>query len=164
MKYWFDTEFIDDGKTIDLISIGIVAEDGRTYYAESQECDLGCASEWVKQNVIPHLTGETKPRQQIADEIADFIKPNDCIEIWAYYGAYDWVAFCQLYGRMLDIPQHIPMFFNDVKSLCVSVGSPSLPVNDGIKHNALDDAIWTKEAWEFLNENHIAASSKKVLK
>jgi hypothetical protein len=29
MRYWLDTEFIEDGKTIDLISIGIVAEDGR---------------------------------------------------------------------------------------------------------------------------------------
>lgn len=29
MKYWLDTEFIEDGKTIDLVSIGIVSEDGR---------------------------------------------------------------------------------------------------------------------------------------
>jgi hypothetical protein len=29
MKYFYGTEFIEDGKTIDLISIGIVAEDGR---------------------------------------------------------------------------------------------------------------------------------------
>lgn len=29
MKYWYDTELIEDGKTIDLISVGMVAEDGR---------------------------------------------------------------------------------------------------------------------------------------
>lgn len=29
MKFWFDTEFIEDGKTIDLLSIGVIAEDGR---------------------------------------------------------------------------------------------------------------------------------------
>lgn len=33
MKFFYDTEFIEDGKTIDLISIGIVAEDGLEYYA-----------------------------------------------------------------------------------------------------------------------------------
>lgn len=33
MRYWYDTEFLEDGRTIDLISIGIVAEDGREYYA-----------------------------------------------------------------------------------------------------------------------------------
>ena len=26
LKIWFDTEFIEDGKTIDLISIGMVSE------------------------------------------------------------------------------------------------------------------------------------------
>jgi hypothetical protein len=31
MRFWFDTEFIEDGKTIDLMSIGVVAEDGRKY-------------------------------------------------------------------------------------------------------------------------------------
>ena len=29
MRYFYDTEFIDDGRTIELISIGIAAEDGR---------------------------------------------------------------------------------------------------------------------------------------
>ncbi len=29
MRYWYDLEFIEDGKTIDVISIGVVAEDGR---------------------------------------------------------------------------------------------------------------------------------------
>jgi hypothetical protein len=29
MKYWFDTEFIEDGNTIDLISIGIISDDER---------------------------------------------------------------------------------------------------------------------------------------
>lgn len=32
-RYDYDCEFLEDGKTIALISIGIVADDGRTYYA-----------------------------------------------------------------------------------------------------------------------------------
>lgn len=39
MKYWIDTEFIERPFTIDLISIGLVAEDGREFYAESSEVD-----------------------------------------------------------------------------------------------------------------------------
>ena len=150
MKYFLDTDFIDDGKTIDLISIGIVAEDGRTYYAEPQECDLTCASEWVVDNVIPHLTGDKKPHKQIADEIAEFIIPDGNIEIWTYYGAYDWVAFCQLYGRMIDIPRHIPQFTCELKMLHNMVGCPFLPSHTGVKHNALGDAFWTSKAHEFL--------------
>jgi hypothetical protein len=55
MRYYFDTEFIEDGKTIDLISIGIVAEDGREYYAVSHEFNPCKASQWVKDNVLVHL-------------------------------------------------------------------------------------------------------------
>ena len=73
MKYWLDTEFIDNGHTIDLISIGIVAEDGREYYAQSIEFDPGNANEWVKENVFPHLTDEWKGRATIRDEILAFM-------------------------------------------------------------------------------------------
>ncbi|HVX56933.1 MAG TPA: hypothetical protein VHA37_04325 [Candidatus Saccharimonadales bacterium] len=38
MKYFLDTEFIEDGKTIDLISVGIAAEDGRTLYLQNADC------------------------------------------------------------------------------------------------------------------------------
>lgn len=55
MKYWLDTEFIEDGKTIDLISIGIAAEDGREFYNVSTEFNPGKCSQWVKDNVFPHL-------------------------------------------------------------------------------------------------------------
>lgn len=55
MRYYLDTEFIDDGHAIDLISIGIVCEDGREYYAQSCEFDPYKASPWVASNVIAHL-------------------------------------------------------------------------------------------------------------
>lgn len=55
MRYFYDCEFIDDGKTIDLISIGIVAEDGRELYMQSTEFDAEKASEWVKDNVFSSL-------------------------------------------------------------------------------------------------------------
>jgi hypothetical protein len=35
VKYWIDTEFIERPYTIDLISVGLVAEDGRELYAET---------------------------------------------------------------------------------------------------------------------------------
>ena len=51
MRVFFDTEFIEDGRTIDLISIGMARQDGRTYYAEVGETDLSRASPWVRENV-----------------------------------------------------------------------------------------------------------------
>ena len=57
MKYFLDTEFIEGfhkpffGKRrhfIDLISIGIVCEDGRQFYAISNEYKYSDADKWVK--------------------------------------------------------------------------------------------------------------------
>lgn len=158
MKYWFDTEFIEDGKTIDLISIGIVAEDGREFYAESSECAIDRASDWVKENVIPHLTPATSqlPRWQLAARVVDFISDGTAAdgerpEFWAYYADYDWVALCQLFGTMMDLPKGWPMYCRDVKQLCDQLGNPELPKQTTTEHHALADARWTKEAWEFLS-------------
>lgn len=46
MRYFYDTEFIDDGRTIELISIGMVSEDGREYYAVSTAFDPQQAGPW----------------------------------------------------------------------------------------------------------------------
>jgi len=147
-KFWFDTEFIEDGRTIDLMSIGVVCEDGREYYAEPLECDLSRASDWVKENVIPHLTGEKRTRLAIRDDLLAFMGEKP--EIWAYYADYDWLALCQLFGTMMDLPKGWPMFCRDLKQLA---GDTPLIEQKGIEHNALADARWTREAWLALNRN-----------
>ena len=38
-------------------------------------------------------------------------------EFYAYYANYDWVAFCQLFGRMMDLPQGYPMYCRDLKQI-----------------------------------------------
>jgi hypothetical protein len=149
MKIWFDTEFIEDGKTIDLMSIGAIREDGKQYYSEVIECDLFRASPWVRENVIPHLRGgiDRRGRKEIAADLIEFMGEKP--EIWAYYADYDWVVLCQLYGTMMDLPKGWPMYCRDVKQLCDGVGNPKLPEKNQ-EHNALFDAVWTKQAWEFL--------------
>ena len=56
MKYFLDTEFIEAPNHLDLISIGIVAEDGRELYGERSAVDWSKASQWVLDNVQPHLS------------------------------------------------------------------------------------------------------------
>jgi 3'-5' exoribonuclease-like protein len=156
MKIWFDTEFIEDGKTIDLISIGAIREDGEQYYSEVVECDLSRASPWVQQNVLPHLRGgiDRRCRADIASDLVKFMGEKP--EIWAYYADYDWVALCQLYGAMIDLPKGWPMYCRDVMQLCDSLGKTRLPEQESQEHNALMDAVWTKCAWEFLQPSVIA--------
>lgn len=158
MKVFFDTEFIEDGKTIDLISIGLVCEDGIAYYAISSECDLNKASPWVQKNVLPYLNygnvvnADPIPRAVIASEIVRLV--GDKPEFWAYYADYDWVALCQLFGTMMDLPKGWPMYCRDVKQLCDSLGNPKLPKQIGGTHNALEDAKWARDAWKFLTSRH----------
>ena len=152
MKYFFDTEFIEDGKTIELISIGIVAEDGREFYAESWAIPWNKASDWVLNNVKPHLTSRNVlDRAEMRNAILDFIGiGSDKPEFWAYYADYDWVVFCQLFGTMMDLPEGWPMYCRDIKQLCDSVGNPRLPEQGKGEHHALADAKWNKVAYEFL--------------
>lgn len=145
---WFDTEFIEDGKTIDLISIGLVREDGRELYLENVECDHSRASDWVQENVLPHLAGVRSSREYIADTVVAFV--GDSPEFWGYYADYDWVVLCQLFGTMMDLPKGWPMYCRDIKQMCDSLGNPRLPEQGEGEHHALADARWNRKAYEWL--------------
>lgn len=122
MKYFLDTEFIESGpnEPIYLISIGIVAEDGRELYAINGQCPFQKANEWVLDNVYPHISikyiedryqyiGTSKNFyscfENIGNDIVEFIGDDSNIEFWGYYSDYDWVVFCQVFGTMVDLPK-----------------------------------------------------------
>jgi len=140
MRIYFDTEFIEDGRTIDLLSIGLVREDGLTFYAEPAETDRSRASAWVTANVLPYLTGPVMPRTEIARRIVEFAGSDP--EFWAWYADYDWVALCQLFGTMMDLPSGWPMFCRDYRQVTDGKHLPAQDEQDGPEHNALSDAHW----------------------
>lgn len=191
MKYFLDTEFHEYKKkplfgkavdTIELISIGIVAEDGREFYAISKEFDVKAAwkNNWLRENVLMNIYNEKvhgdmrnvstfsyrsikaiikgfgKSNKQIAEDIKDFVSRkdisdrknkvyndiimdtmygkntreawssyeermiileshNDLPEFYGYYSDYDWIVFCWLFGRMIDLPKGFPMYCLDLK-------------------------------------------------
>jgi hypothetical protein len=167
MRYYLDTEFHETGTTIELISIGIVAEDGRQLYCESSEYDWSQASDWLKENVKPHLWSQAKdkrefnawirdgnigglmPRNHIAIDVKRFCDPDiyGKPEFWGYYADYDWVVFCWLFGSMIALPKGFPMFCNDLKQDADRLGI-RFPKMDAGEHHALSDAIWNKEMHE----------------
>ncbi|EUA87891.1 hypothetical protein I551_5687 [Mycobacterium ulcerans str. Harvey] len=106
MRYFYDTEFIEDGRTIELVSIGVVAEDGREYYAVSTEFDPEWAGSWVRAHVLTKLPSPAsqvwRSRRQIRLDLEEFlgVDSGEQIELWAWVGAYDHVALCQLWGPM----------------------------------------------------------------
>lgn len=181
MRYFYDLEFLEDGRTIDLISIGIVTEDGRSYYAVNRDADWDAINghPWLRGNVLPYLPGayrdqgngndarweldptraEVRPRDQIPREVEAFIGADgwdrDQHELWAYYGAYDHVALCQLWGRMIDLPECVPMYTNDLMQLVNSHRelrhvSLSAVVPQAGEHHALSDAKWNRDAHHWI--------------
>jgi hypothetical protein len=157
MRFFLDTEFIESGPAnpIELISIGIVSEDGREFYAQSSEFDASHASPWVRQNVLAQLDphGVYESLKEIAAAITAFVWPDSSREkpeFWGYYADYDWVVFAQIFGTMMDLPNGFPMYCRDIKQLCDDKGNPELPAQGKGEHNALADARWNKTAWEFL--------------
>lgn len=151
MIYVIDTEFAERPGSIELISIGIAAEDGRTYYAENAEFSGEC-NDWVRENVLPKLTGRSASISVIADEILAFVSGDDHPEFWAYYGDYDWVVFCWLFGSMVDLPTGWPMLCMDIQQEWLMAGQPPKPPEPSDEHNALADALW---GLELLNEFHV---------
>lgn len=159
MRVTFDWEFLDDdGERIHPISLGMVREDGTEYYAINQDMPFGPISRnaWLMQNVMPSLPVRTghndpwdrehpdfihvKPKNQIRQEVLHFLMQTPSPSLWAWFAAYDFVLFAQLFGRMLDIPVGLPQRTNDIAQEWESLGYPRLPEQPHGNHNALQDA------------------------
>lgn len=152
MKVWFDTEFLDHGETVELLSIGAVREDGAEFYAENGDCDITKANDWVQQHVVSLLTGPVKPYGMVRNDFRRWVGPNP--EFWAYYGAWDWWLLCRLMGGFLDLPGDWPGWVNDINTIRVlqERASWAPPVQQTPEHHALNDAKWVREAYFYLME------------
>lgn len=153
MRVFFDTEFYEDGRTIELISIGAEREDGATYYAEVWSArELCFRSDWLVKNVLPHLSmtaNVSRTRAEIAQEFRAFVGEKP--EFWAYHASYDWVVLCQLYGRMIDLPKDWETYCNDFKQWRVENGNPAvIKLPETAAHNALGDAQWLAKEFQRL--------------
>lgn len=160
MRIFLDTEFIEDGQTIDLVSLGAVDENNRTFYAEIKDIDWSKAHPWVIENVKPHLLGGgwEVTKQGLALEFHAWVSGQKYFdsqkfskpEFWGWYSAYDWVVICQLYGTMLELPRGWPRYINDLRQFSHRLGNPKVPQQSTTQHFALEDAQWNKQVYDFL--------------
>lgn len=154
MRVWYDAEFSTTAPDVGLVSLGAVAEDGREFYAVSCEFDPDSAHPWVRRHVLPQLPRPGDPawmtRAVLRERLLEFLGPEPVL--WAWYGAYDHVALCQLWGSMPDLPRVLPRFTLDVRQLWEHLGRPPLPVQEQGRHHALEDARQVRARWEALAE------------
>jgi hypothetical protein len=139
-KIFWDMEFTGLHKLSTPLSIGLVAEDGREFYAEFTDFDEMQINQWLIDNVMSHLVlgdydfvrdykpddklvkvkGDTELIAQTLGAWLDFYK-EDGVEMWGDCLAYDWVLFVSIFGSAFDIPEHIlylPMDLCTALKLC----------------------------------------------
>lgn len=154
-RYFYDCEFIEDGRIIDLVSIGVVDVHGREFYAVSTEFDSTRAVPWVRRNVLSQLPSPGDPawrsRERIREELYEFLVDplrgsEESMELWAWFAAYDHVVLAQLWGPMPALPRVIPRYTKDLRQLWDDQGRPELPDMSG-RHNALVDARHNLARW-----------------
>lgn len=165
MKWFLDTEFYERPGRIDLISIGLVSSTGLELYAENCDFPWGEVPDdhWLQANVRPHLKGGLALRrpQEIARLILDNVgnKP----EFWGWYCDYDWVVFCWIFGRMIDLPEGFPMFCRDLRQRVAElhIDPATMPEQTGTEHNALEDARWNRLVYEHLRQTSTQSGGKQ---
>jgi hypothetical protein len=155
VRFFYDTEFIEDGNTIDLVSIGVVDEDGREFYAVSTEFDPTRAGPWVREHVLDKLPSPADPvwcdRRTIRERLLKFFnRGRDRVELWAWFAAYDHVALAQLWGDMPALPRELPRFTRELRQRWEDVGKPVLPIPPKDAHDALADARHNLARWKVI--------------
>lgn len=173
-RFYVDTEFHEDGRIIDLVSLAIVSEHGDKYYAVNRNVHWEALSRpnptttWLRENVWPHLPlamagglslninhPDVKSKIKIASEVEEFIKKHSETEpqLWAFWPAYDTVALAQLWGCMKDMPTGIPRRINCLAQMADSLGvsENDFPIQDPeTVHHALFDAIHDRRIHQWL--------------
>lgn len=152
MKFFYDTEFLERGAgyPIELVSLGVVAEDGREFFAANSEFVMERATPWLRRHVFPRLPPRSsrawKSRAAIARALRRFVG-NEAPEFWGYFADYDHVLLCQLFGDMQRLPRGWPMFTRDLEQWRQQIGVELPRRDDNDAHDALADARWIRSAW-----------------
>jgi len=172
-KIFLDTEFTGLHQNTTLISIGLVSECGKTFYAEFTDYDKNQIDNWLQNNVINNLFGHARkigdlelPLDSFSGDTL-FIKSHlegwlsqfEKIEIWSDCLSYDWVLFSQIWGHTFKIPENIYYIPFDICTLFKIKGiDPDISREEfaGLnekpqKHNALWDAKVIKKCYERLD-------------
>lgn len=174
-KIFFDTEFTGLHQNTTLISIGLVAETGQTFYAEFTDYDDSQVDAWIMDNVIQKLWVDgaaictdlkhlvlKNDKAYIAEKLLEWFSQFDEVEIWSDCLSYDWVLFCQLFGHAFKIPSNIYYIPFDICTLFRDKGiDPDISREEftsdittihgvGNKHNALYDAEVIKNCYRKL--------------
>ena len=175
-KIFFDTEFTGLHQNTTLISIGLISECGKTFYAELTDYDKSQIDDWLQNNVLDNLIlseiehGD-KGNFSFTDAkyvgnmfglkhiLTEWLSQFENIEIWSDCLSYDWVLFNQIFGHAFNIPKNVYYIPFDICTLFYAKGIDadisreefSGMSENSVKHNALWDAKVIRECFKKLS-------------
>lgn len=163
MRFYLDCEFDETPADLKLISIALVCEDGREFYAVSSEVELDDCNAWVQEHVWPVVfMPDSSPcliasRDEIRRQIVAFVG-TDKPEFWGYVAAYDWFLLCRLFGTLMDLPGNWPHICLDLKQEArrLEVKPKDLVPAEQPEHNALADARWMRKVHQALDQREFS--------
>lgn len=184
MKIFFDTEFTGLHQGTTLISIGMISEDGKKFYAELSDFDESQVNDWIKENVLDHRWCETGRfswdypdyylygnKVSVAHELRKYLEVFDAVELVSDCAHYDMTLFIDLFGTAFDIPKNVCPACYDINQdiakfhevdgyTAFDISREEILKNNGIviegdKHNALYDAEVIRALYNILNSKEI---------
>jgi hypothetical protein len=179
MKIFFDTEFTGLHQKTTLISIGLISEDNKTFYAEFIDFDKQQINDWLQKNVINNLLFKTDiykrlgfyetsnnsviqcgVKKEIAYSLKVWMEQFETIEIWSDCLSYDWVLFNDLIADYSNGYPKLPKNINyipfdictlfKIKGIDPDINRENFANIETKKHNALEDAKVIKLCYEKL--------------
>lgn len=131
MKIFFDTEFTGLHKDTTLISIGLISEDRRCFYAELTDYKRTLPDadnwNWIEENVIANLYKSKSEndrkyipnyhignKDDIALALGNWFKQFDQVELVSDVCYYDMVLLIDLFGTAFDLPDNVSASCYDI--------------------------------------------------
>ena len=162
MNIFFDTEFTGLHKNTTLISIGLVDDQDKTFYAEFTDYDKHQCEPWIKRNVINNLkwAGTKSPErikvendkgiailgdtQYIANHLLKWLTQYQEVQLVSDVCHYDMILFINIFGHAFDVPglvapcchdinQDIARYFNIRESKAFDLSREGILENFNIK-------------------------------
>ena len=128
-RVYIDTEFEGLWKTANLISLGLVSDDGKELYIEFNDIDVDKQSDWIKQNVLANtvyygnidLMAITKTsnyfvgdKYEVKNKLIEWFKQFPEVQIVSDVCHYDFVQFIDIFGTAFDLPANINASCHDI--------------------------------------------------
>lgn len=178
IKIFFDLEFTGLHQNTTMISIGLVSECGKKFYAEAWDYDESQVDDWVQENVIENLLYKERPNaglvgwvegettfvrgfsHAIRNWLGVWLEQFEEVEMWSDCLAYDWVLFRNLFKETESFPSNVIYIPFDISTLFhlknidpdINREKFSEILGDSKKHNALWDAEVIKACYHKLME------------